>query len=69
MYGRETLAIDVSSSSMKVASVTVRATIQGLMKGVAGTLLGLVRGGTGTARGGAAGDATSVAMEESPRGR
>jgi hypothetical protein len=31
MYGSDTFAIDVSSNSMKVASVTVRATTQGLI--------------------------------------
>ncbi len=33
MCGRETLAMEVSSTSMKVASVTVMAMTQGLMAG------------------------------------
>ena len=34
MYGRATLAIEVSSTSMNVASVTVKATIQWLTGGL-----------------------------------
>ncbi len=33
MWGRATLAMEVSSTSMKVASVTVMAMIQGLIAG------------------------------------
>jgi hypothetical protein len=33
MCGSETLAMEVSSTSMKVASVTVRAIAQGLLRG------------------------------------
>src|SRR6185312_7688624 len=52
IYGSETLAMDVSSSSINVAMVTVSATIQGLMTG---------RDGAETRRnsGGAGGDAGS----------
>src|SRR5271155_534631 len=53
MYGRETLAMEVSSSSIKVARVTVRATTHGLMMGRPfGLSVGLISESTGELIGG-----------------
>src|ERR1700761_4460624 len=44
MYGRETLAMEVSRSSINVASVTVSAIIHGLMGFLAGTAVASLTG-------------------------
>jgi hypothetical protein len=58
MYGRETLAMEVSRSSMKVAMVTVRAMIQGLITGRDGARAMGADGGGGSVE-------TAAAMVES----